>query len=705
MILGWKWVGRRRSVRCGGRDEGQRVVDSGYSMFVRDPMWPGGAMAGPSMHPCSSYDPFMHNMHYGMQPFPMDPTSAAAANAAAPTAPMDSMMEQQQRMMRQQQQQQQQQAAASRRVGAQPSAAEAASMAAYHNIPMGANTVPGQTRPLMRYPSASAMYPNNPAAAAQLQQQQQTSMRSPAYPAPHQMIRAGPPMLYGNLQSNVQQQQVISYPNPNMMPPVNYHGGPENGHIAVPERILLNETLDKPSMKLEFEVTPDILAYMQSSPTDILITVFIPNMAQCAPEDQKAPMKISVNGRQPFDMTGAIKTQAIRPYVVGGKNSLQIAYHARFSLHRITVELISRRYFAQVTQHLLQTSENNLPTSRNRVLSIANTLGGSVRVPLICSFSKRRMSTPARHSTCNAFSWFDLNTFLTAHANTTKYFCQLCNTWFTLRDIEVDFYIGSLLTEYRNMPQLKEILLDKSGAHRPVDSMQMEGFGGQQPQPTPANQKKRQLQEDVANPIKRIKSETFATFAKQQDPFSMERTHDDHFANMPMPGSVPNCMNYDALPKMMSPFQGMGSPNKPTTNVNPSTPASLGNNPPSVGSTSAAHQILSSTSPRHGIHPQEQPASLAGSAPYTPASVGMSTSSSAPSCEGGKYHDGNLSSSSLNIDVVELYSTGDTSLVDNFEIIKKYLNDTSLTNFDDVQVNDEGYNPPWEDIQSLISGK
>ena len=285
---------------------------------------------------------------------------------------------------------------------------------------------------------------------------------------------------------------------------------------------------------------------------------------------------------------------------------------------------------------------------------------GTISVSLNCAISKKRMITPARHHDCKKVV-FDLAQMMHNNKDKTRYHCGPCNTYFKFDDINVDYFLMSVVT---NVPAgVNELIVEKNGACRPGELEENKPKRGKKKNDANAN-------ENGAHTIKRIKSEIIV----KQEPGMFPDMHGRNipFSPMPMPGSVPPDWT-----RLQSPSFSMQSPNK--IQLGPATPATPGmvfQNPASAGS------MLNMSSPRqtmmpggmmapgggHPMMPPHDPSIRSGSAPYTPESVK------------------NDKNDELLMNIEGLYITKSLNICDSERLIGQYIEGTKDLNFEDSLV-------------------
>uniref|UniRef100_A0A914VV58 SP-RING-type domain-containing protein n=1 Tax=Plectus sambesii TaxID=2011161 RepID=A0A914VV58_9BILA len=351
----------------------------------------------------------------------------------------------------------------------------------------------------------------------------------------------------------------------------------------------------------------------------------------------------------------------VKTLCIPGRNVLQITVNQCVCSHFFLMQIVRRVPVRKLAEQMLQSNPltpNSFAMSKQKVQQYFQSSQQSdveptgVRLSLVCPLTRTRINVPARGVNCPHLPCFDLEAFLTCNQERALLECPHCRTHVDLPAIEIDQFVASILQETRSYQSAVEVLVDSFGQWRLVD--------GARPVPGGGGGIKRELHDSNdflgagGPPLKRIKSESLSLGIKSEVgvasplymPNSVPPQPTAHWgspnggppsvlspysvgANGQIPGSSPNLVVASASALQGGgnlPQQG-GPPSAPSRYDGPGTPVTPGtvHNPPSVG-------LLSGTSPGAlGHHVQQQSSvetanSVAGSAPYTPASVGSAGS-------------------------------------------------------------------------------
>ncbi|CAI5449275.1 unnamed protein product [Caenorhabditis angaria] len=503
---------------------------------------------------------------------------------------------------------------------------------------------PGQSQQppqMMRYP---------PQYAANQQQYQQMMRARAAAAAAHPP--PPPPQLgrthetpHGTLENVHFRPQNPPQINPNLA--MDRLAGPINGlYVYASEHVVLEEFTAKiGSYGAEFEITTDAFNMMKTANYDMLLTVWTP-MQYAEPSE----ITIYINGANVLATTAKYHSFFLKEFLNPGKNVFQFGYNARIQMHQITCEFVCRKSIAELRQKLFETGEDvrqKLESAKYRYQSMAHSSrNGLIQIPLWCAITRKRMIIPARHKMCTTPQCFDMAIILAHNPYSTRYFCNICNQWFRFCDVEIDLFLNQLLIQCQANPLISEIIMDRMGNPRP---MEIEAPAVPEKEKPKKGSKKRQQQQqqqqEQENTLKRIKSETFV---KHENPMF---GGDLHTFSPAMPVSVPS----DGWPKHHSPY-GLPSPTKGLGPPTPATP-SLTMHPTSVGS-SMSHENMA-----NGGHV------AAGSAPYTPVSVGSNAS------------DKNFE---ISVEVEDIFRPK-MSIIDNPQLIRQFLDGTKDVVFENYK--------------------
>ncbi|PAV90367.1 hypothetical protein WR25_22096 [Diploscapter pachys] len=542
----------------------------------------------------------------------------------------------------------------------------------------GTASAPGQpTQPLIQYP---------PSMGEALQQQQSGT----------QMIRAGPPVMFGQMGAakGVTQQQVSTCINPYSSAhlssthiPAHHYMLQQVPFIPFPVQPLLTTfslAHEQVSCTQQFLISPEVMRQLQSSECiDVMArSVYRPKEDRgpasrmpltkwpCA--NNEVCIKLFINNTD-CGVKDFSRAVFVKNLLRIGQNEMQIFQTSCACDHFFSLTLVNRLPLPQAIQMVINSYSHVPPFMRikqckDRLMEIGRRSSQPVlRIPLSSPNSARRLSTPARHKDCSAVFCFELEMALLAFQDAEFIHCSCCTIPFAIGDLEVDWYVGSLLAETRQIqPTILEVNLDILAGHCPVGGQYLNNNVPRTPMVMMPNmqnggcnqmlqmqgqmkvrdavcmQQQMQMQQDIAMrkrgyedssaasfPIKRIRSEQ-CVMVKQEGSFSSPDPHS------PFPMSVPNGLPFGQSPaNMLSPHANF-SPQKPPThcepNVNGAMTSPSGQTAASNGPTTTVQLTecsgmasTSSTSPNGGTHANHgsiEQASLNGSAPYTPSSVG-----------------------------------------------------------------------------------
>ncbi|KAK0398347.1 hypothetical protein QR680_002547 [Steinernema hermaphroditum] len=456
--------------------------------------------------------------------------------------------------------------------------------------------------------------PMNPQAA--MSQGAAQGLPMPGYPNAQNgsasMIRAGPPMLYSQMQQQGQQ-KVTAFPNPHAAPgpdaqPVVPRGQNCSPIVSLREVILppfgleqlrsvVNFGLSQNSYQAlqypEFEL--QLKAFLRDDPQQACHWPFVPTELH----EYKFPITVTING-----YTQSIKSPThplyIKSFCSMGNNSIQISSSSA-AQHLFILQVVHLHNFANVFTTMVKTwqsapnAQMDIEKCRERVVHMiySNNLASEIRMPLYCPQTKRRLCIPARSVKCAHADCFELEPFLFKNREETLYRCPVCGMVFTYQEIKIDGYVALLLQNTAAQPELKELAVNANG-FRPLDQ--------EQPMPTTSTLKRHMSEQLCTTTMKRHRTE------------SGLRT--DSVGN---PQSVPAIgVNGSTLL----------SPCAATTSGSPTISGAAKQGFPEMPITPASS--LTSSSPNgtsaNGLAVAKQPEPgqppATGSAPYTPASVG-----------------------------------------------------------------------------------
>uniref|UniRef100_A0A8R1HJQ7 SP-RING-type domain-containing protein n=1 Tax=Caenorhabditis japonica TaxID=281687 RepID=A0A8R1HJQ7_CAEJA len=466
-------------------------------------------------------------------------------------------------------------------------------------------------------------YPTMPG-IAQNPGAQQMMMNRMAYPPGHPQM-AGPPMQYGQMMrappvsvygqmNQPQPYPVTAHPNPTPAPiSPELRQIYETCHAYTTLRPVVEESeVPVGSMGIEAMILPDALHQLESSnDSDFLLTVWPISKGH-------DHIQFSIYFNQQLVVTNASENKcvSIKSLVKSGINMFHFVYNSHEKYHRFCCEFVTKKPLIDLRKISMSKKPGDFNSlvqqSKVGYIQMAQRRqAGFVNTSILCSLTKKRMFTPARHTDCKK-ALFEFGNMINMNKDKNRYYCAQCGNTFKFEDIIIDFFMMQVIS---HMPSnVTDVIIDKAGGFRPAEAEKDE----QKPK-----RGKKKNDDGNANSIKRIKSETFV----KQEPGMFGDMHNRGipYSPMPMPGSVPPDWS-----RLQSPSFSMHSPNK--IQLGPATPATPGlvyQNPASAGSmlnmSSPRQTMLPAPAQHHAVigAPQEQvsTAVASGSAPYTPESV------------------------------------------------------------------------------------
>uniref|UniRef100_A0A1I7YKV5 SP-RING-type domain-containing protein n=1 Tax=Steinernema glaseri TaxID=37863 RepID=A0A1I7YKV5_9BILA len=436
------------------------------------------------------------------------------------------------------------------------------------------------------------------------------------------MIRAGPPMLYSQMQQQGQQ-KVTAFPNPHAAPdaaPMLPRAPNAAPIISLREIVLQPFALEQPQSTVNFVLNQSCFQALQYPDMELQLKAFVREDAQQAcswpavrvdPQEISFPITVVVNG-----YAQSIKSPSFPLYIKGfcsmGNNSIQISSSSAAG-HFFILQVVQLHNFANVFATMVKTWQN-APTAqmdvekcRERVLHLiyANNLASEgLRVSLNCPQTKSRLCIPVRSVKCGHVDCFELEPFLFKNREETLHRCPICGAVFTHQEIKVDGFVSLILQGMSTQPEVKMVVVNANGSWRPVDTQE-------QPMPTGSNGLKRHMSEQLcgngAAAMKRLRAEN----GTRPDPVIGQPQSVPPGSALLSPCGV--ATSSGGSPTTVFTAKGPGFPEMPITPASSLTSSSPNNGVSSASSASSSTKQL-------------EPTQATGSAPYTPASVGSAHS-------------------------------------------------------------------------------
>ncbi|CAI4228111.1 unnamed protein product [Auanema sp. JU1783] len=566
------------------------------------------------------------------------------------------------------------------------------------SVPMGANSVPGQVQPLMRVQPGmpSPAYPGVPGPMMGPPRGHMMPMTSPGYPQGNtQMIRAGPPQLFGQMQQPIQQQQVISCLNPNMSFPITFV-------CRAVEEILAPFCLphDKNICHEFFDISPETMKKLQGASMELQLKCCLKDdtkkQAPSWPLSKSGAMEPTVAIRlneTPIQITSMNQTIPLKNLVKLGRNLIEFQSFQCICSHCFSIRVVAQIPLNSVVENSLTKANRagyNADFFKRKLMQSMSPAG--VNISLV--FDRKRMAIPARFANCSHTACFDLHHLLQSQAECFQLECPICSLNGTYEDIEVDHYIGQVIRETNSMkPQPSDICLHPNGAYRAVGPPQDLTTPMGNPNEMNMNNRKRPNDDHAGGTVlKRNKSESFHHMMKQDvPPTSSPYGNANSVPVGPPMGTSPN--------SLLSPFGPNASgysPVKPVTSPmtakfmgGPGTPLTPGN-----GLMEQKPAMISNEAQLHGNSPHQSQIQQHGSV-------------ETPSLTAPEQHCANVMSlapASLDIDVVDGLISTQIISTDDF---RKYLCDGDSSFVDVPEMKEaSGYgwsNDTWDDFKQLVS--
>lgn len=165
----------------------------------------------------------------------------------------------------------------------------------------------------------------------------------------------------------------------------------------------------------------------------------------------------------------------LKQYCQPGQNLLEITVTACCCSHYFILQLVHRPSVISVLQGLLR--KRVLPTE-HCIAKIKRQFCNSddgiqqtkARVPLKCPLTLKRITLPARGAECRHIQCFDLEAYLQLNCERTNWKCPVCGSNAQLEGLEVDQYIGTILSELtKKKMNVDEITIDPHAAWQPFE--------------------------------------------------------------------------------------------------------------------------------------------------------------------------------------------------------------------------------------------
>ncbi|CAJ0579836.1 unnamed protein product, partial [Mesorhabditis spiculigera] len=465
-----------------------------------------------------------------------------------------------------------------------------------------------------------------------------------AYPAGypqmgHQVIRAGPPVPYGQMVQANGQQQVSQMPNPgHQLVDLAAHF-PDNSQICMLKSTVLQIfQLEHGKDVSQFPFNLSAEDYQQLSMPDHELQLKCFNK-----EDQQMTSRWPIDPQNQYQLKVKVNDTEVplmhpraallvKNYSKPGQNTLEISASGCVCAYRFTLSVV-QIYSFQQHWSMMYNQTRRITTAQLAMQHLHQKAMncGVHRIPLGDLRCKQRFTLPVRGRTCQHPQALDLRMLFWANPDASFFICHWCNQSFATRELEVDLYLLELV---QNTPDhVREVIHGPDGHWRAVQQAPVA--------PAPTNSRKRgETGGTRASQMKRFKTESsLEAPLTQQSPLGMAPSSVPcpsstqpqslpgmgHFMTHPtsVPEQKPDLMSpyhqhQHSIPgpetakQLMSPYQANQSPFKPMTGPSPSTPHTPGH-----ATTSTSPNMVPSQN-----HGSVEAPSCAGSAPYTPASVG-----------------------------------------------------------------------------------
>ncbi|TMS37926.1 hypothetical protein L596_004759 [Steinernema carpocapsae] len=430
------------------------------------------------------------------------------------------------------------------------------------------------------------------------------------------MIRAGPPMLYSQVQQQGQQ-KVTAFPNPHALPDSDSQALVAlQNPLHQPAVVVLQEVILQPFMLdgagkiLNFSLNMNVVNAMAYPEVEIQLKAFLREdpQQQCnwpmPDSDCALPTSVTINGRS-HEIQSRNCPLFIKRLCGAGSNRIQIISN-NATQHFFTLQLINRQPLNALLSSFIsawQSNQMDLDKCRERAFQLTHAHGSKtegLRVPLFCPVTKRRLCYPARSAKCSHMGCFEFEPFLLANRDETFYQCPLCRTPFMFHELKLDGYVMYLLQNTLAKPEALEVSLAPNGQWRLVEP--------NPPQFQPNHLKRHMSDQLGGGPgnMKRYRSEN-GVLARS----------DNVGPPQSVPTTAPGAIHGDTL---LSPYGAPTSTGSPSISGLPKAGIAFPDMPMTPASSltsSSPNGILAKMPQPEGTQPQ-----ASGSAPYTPASVG-----------------------------------------------------------------------------------
>uniref|UniRef100_A0A5S6PZR5 SP-RING-type domain-containing protein n=1 Tax=Trichuris muris TaxID=70415 RepID=A0A5S6PZR5_TRIMR len=496
---------------------------------------------------------------------------------------------------------------------------------------------------------------------------------------PNQVSSSNPPYMAGPYQgspgaapggSYVDVKPVIQ-PNDDVEPRMSFPV--KDGMILQPFRLEHNI----PVSQITFFVMPEQFNLLCSDPDlDIQLKCFhADDRFMCNNWPHNASIQIVVNG------TPVIVRQIDRPLYIKNlcqpnKNTLQVAVQQCCCSHLFMLSLISRPHVERVLSNLVRRKllpvelaiekiKRSFMPAEVAASQISDVEHLSTTISLKCPFTMTKMSLPARCNDCRHIQCFDLKTFLVVNKDRLHWQCPICARPTTVENLEIDQYVWGILTNLAKCPDVSDVLIDSSASWKAHCAMALK----QEIPYVPCGTSKRFKSEagidptvctwsqgttghlrnaaGMQVPIERVSNVTGLP-ASDSVKISPPTAKKHHYTNQVDQSTVVMTVGSTTQSGTsghsvggavaQSPYQAVSADCAPQQllKYNPPTPVTPLPNPPSVGgggsgprsvgnppSVEGAYAVQCSTQSNLQLNVD---GSAAGSAPYTPASVGSAGS-------------------------------------------------------------------------------
>ncbi|KHJ45153.1 MIZ/SP-RING zinc finger [Trichuris suis] len=476
----------------------------------------------------------------------------------------------------------------------------------------------------------------------------QVSSSNPPYMAAPYQGSGGGGSVYADVKPMVQPNDDIE---PRMSFPV------KDGMILQPFRLEHNI----PVSQITFFIMAEQFNLLCSDPDlDIQLKCFhADDRFMCNNWPHNASIQIVVNG------TPVIVRQIDRPLYIKNlcqpnKNTLQVAVQQCCCSHLFMLSLISRPHVERVLSNLVRRKLLPVEMAIEKIKRsfMSNEVGAgqlsdvehlSTTISLKCPFTMTKMSLPARCNDCRHIQCFDLKTFLMVNKDRLHWQCPICARPTTVENLEIDQYVWGILTNLAKYPDVSDVLIDSSASWKVHNAAcgttkRFKSESGVEPTTVTGtwNQGTATHLRNAAGmqvPIERVSNVTGPPMVDSVK-ISPPPTKKHHYVNQVDQPSGIQC--HPGAPIAQSPYQAVSTDCTPQQllKYNPPTPVTPLPNPPSVGgggggggggprsvgnppSVEGAYAIQCSTQSNLQLNVD---GSAAGSAPYTPASVGSAGS-------------------------------------------------------------------------------